>query len=229
MAEIPTTEADHLRAARRKQVAALHDEIAELKSECDLLAGSLGRIAKQRDDFKARVETLDRRLDAEREENERFFAANNELRARVDTLEAELADAKDELEELRPDVQAFQDENIVLRARVEAAEELARHQAVEIDNFGARVETLTEALQLCDGEDVRLNGCTCTDEAKCYLHGVIVAEALAVVVPVEEQRAVDNAVADGVCGWPMGSSLNLSVNCGLPKGHTGPHKAGTFC
>jgi len=40
--------------------------------------------------------------------------------------------------------------------------------------------TLRKALELCNGEDIRLNGCACGPGEPCFLHGNIVRRALEV-------------------------------------------------
>jgi hypothetical protein len=50
---------------------------------------------------------------------------------------------------------------------------------------------MREVLALCNGDDIRLNGCACTTEQMCYLHAKIVAPHL-----VDDLAKVGNAILE---------------------------------
>ena len=94
------------------------------------------------------------------------------VRDLVNAAESELAETKEREHWAKSALYATEAGSDGLEWRLQAAE--------------AREAALREALELCNADHVRLDGCACVPEGKCYLHGVIVAKALASLASGEE-------------------------------------------
>jgi hypothetical protein len=71
----------------------------------------------------------------------------------------------------------------------------------ELGVLRGRCDNLEAALELCNGEDIRLNGCVCKPDAPCYLHGVVVEKALGLSV---SEVSTGGALAGSGEGQPNG-------------------------
>lgn len=52
----------------------------------------------------------------------------------------------------------------------------------------AEIERLREALTLAMGDDLRVNGCVCTEESMCYLHERIISPLARPPAAAKEQK-----------------------------------------